>query len=294
MSLSEPIKNAVPFAASGLKNTIPVTSGSDEVATFTAGFPPKTMTPLNAGGVPPAGRDMNGILNQLSAHQVWLNAGGMYTFDSALATALGGYQKGAVIQSDDGLSAYICVVDGTTTDPNTVPLPAGWSPYGGDAVIKFIKLAQYDVDDVFMTFQTFADGAAVTTYFGGGTWARVPAGYITSAGTIVDSNSVSATFTAGVTSGENAHEITEAEMANHVHRMPITPEPSGAVPNTDQFDLGSNEPAPNFASVMRQDDGATLADNYTLLPLDWASAGDSEPMPLRPINTAMNFWRRTA
>lgn len=162
-------------------------------------------------------------------------------------------------------------------------------------LVTEVNTPKYAIDDVFVTFRTFTNGAAVATALGYGTWERVPAGYITSAGTIVDGNGVSATFTAGATSGENAHEITNSEMPNHVHRMPITPsDPPFDDPSPDQFDLASDVSQPTFTSTLRQDESATITDNYTLVPLDWASAGDSEPMPLRPINTAMNFWRRTA
>ncbi|MDK9365036.1 terminase large subunit [Lelliottia wanjuensis] len=47
------------FGLNGLKNTIPVdsstTTDNNGVATFDKGFPPVTMQPLSAGGIPPSG-----------------------------------------------------------------------------------------------------------------------------------------------------------------------------------------------------------------------------------------------
>jgi len=51
------------------------------------------MTPLAAGGVPPYGADFHGILFFLSAAARWEQAGGNYSYDSAFATALGGYPQ---------------------------------------------------------------------------------------------------------------------------------------------------------------------------------------------------------
>jgi hypothetical protein len=43
-------------------------------ASLNDGFPPLTMTPIAAGGVPPFGQDMNGILNQITEIQQWQQA----------------------------------------------------------------------------------------------------------------------------------------------------------------------------------------------------------------------------
>lgn len=128
-----PSKSAVPFADSGTKNTIPVASQigvTPGAASFTDGFPPLTMTPLAAGGVPPYGADFNGILNFLSAAVRWSQAGGRYPFDAAFATAVGGYPKGAVLAATSGNGSWLNLVDNNTADPdsggaNWVALPAG-------------------------------------------------------------------------------------------------------------------------------------------------------------------------
>ncbi|WP_447921054.1 glycine-rich domain-containing protein [Achromobacter aegrifaciens] len=128
-----PIKSAVPFANSGTKNAIPVASQigvTPGLASFADGFPPLTMTPLAAGGVPPYGADFNGILNFLSAAVRWEQAGSGYSYDAAFSTAIGGYPKGAVLRQAAANGYWLNLADNNTTDPdaggaNWVRLPAG-------------------------------------------------------------------------------------------------------------------------------------------------------------------------
>lgn len=129
-----PGKLVLPFANAGAKNTIPtasqigITAGA---ASLTDGFPPLTRTPIAAGGVPPSGLDMNGILYELSAILRWANAGGGYAYDAAFATNpnVGGYPKGARIMRSDGLGYWFNTVENNTTDPEDAgAAAAGWVP----------------------------------------------------------------------------------------------------------------------------------------------------------------------
>lgn len=127
-SSAAPVKIQVPFANGGSKNTIPVSSQigvTAGAASFTDGFPPLTRTPLAAGGVPPSGADMNGILNAITAVLQWQSAGGLFKFDSAFSTAIGGYPKGAVLESSTGLTQWRNTIEGNTTDPDSASA-AGW------------------------------------------------------------------------------------------------------------------------------------------------------------------------
>ena len=129
-----PAKLVLPFANAGAKNTIPtasqigITAGA---ASLVDGFPPLTRTPIAAGGVPPSGLDMNGILYELSAILRWANAGGGYAYDAAFATDsnVGGYPKGARIMRSDGLGYWFNTVENNTTDPEDAgSAAAGWVP----------------------------------------------------------------------------------------------------------------------------------------------------------------------
>lgn len=139
MPITRPTNIVKPFADSGAKNAISVSSASPQ-ASYTDGFPPVTLLPIPSGGVPPDGKDFNGIFFDITTHTLWLNAGGQYLFDSALSTAIGGYPKGMVLQSNDNLSSYISTVNSNTTDFNTTPSD-NWVPYAGaNAVITPQKL----------------------------------------------------------------------------------------------------------------------------------------------------------
>ena len=271
MPLDIPAYNAIPFAQDGLINTIPNSTASEGAASFTQGFPPETMNPINAGGVPPAGRDMNGILNQLSSHQVWLNAGMIYKFDATLATAIGGYKTGAIIQTDDGLSAYICVTNNNSNNPNSVL--TGWMPYAGQALINYIgggeRLRQYAVGDIYFTTQVFADADAVAGYFGGGEWEAWGGGtYMSMAGT-----NTGVTLTGNTVSGTHEKVITIDQMPEHNHDIAIVA--GGGVVDITGTD---NRRYVEGGDIV----GAT---NQT---------GASQPFNLNPRTTTSYAWLRTA
>lgn len=131
-----PTKIQTPFANAGDKQTIPVASQigiTDGRASYTDGFPPLTRTPVVAGGVPPFGTDMNGILNAVTAIQQWQSAGGRFVYDAAFAAAIGGYPKGASLQKADGSGAWLCTTDNNSTNPDTGG--AGWLDFSGGRLI---------------------------------------------------------------------------------------------------------------------------------------------------------------
>lgn len=88
-------------------NTIPDTTevGSNALS-YAEGFPIATSTPQSDGGIPPKRQDMNKVLNILSKNQVFLQNGGVYSYDSEISTAIGGYPKGAILKFSKGLNHY--------------------------------------------------------------------------------------------------------------------------------------------------------------------------------------------
>ena len=125
-----PSKIPLPFAnAAGPSyvNTIPVTSQigiTNGRASLADGFPPLTFTPIASGGVPPFGSDMNGILKEITAIQQWQEAGGFFIYDSAFSTTIGGYPKGAILQSANTAGLWVSTAENNTTDPDNGG--AGW------------------------------------------------------------------------------------------------------------------------------------------------------------------------
>lgn len=110
------------FAANGLKNNIPIADPQMfSSASYEKGFPKSTMKKVTEGGIPPQGKDFNGILNEISSHTVWTNSGGTYKFNGELSNAIGGYAKGAVLVADNLKFAVISLVNNNKINFNTNP-----------------------------------------------------------------------------------------------------------------------------------------------------------------------------
>lgn len=111
-----------PFANNNaaLRNTIPNTTSSPGAASWDQGFPSDTMQPVVAGGVPPFGQDMNGVEFALSSHDYYVQAGCLFPFQSAVATAIGGYGVGALLGSvSDPDVVWFNTVANNSTDPDS-------------------------------------------------------------------------------------------------------------------------------------------------------------------------------
>jgi len=120
------VKAFAALATGTYVRSIPTTSGDPNAASLDTGFPPNTFVDEGAGGVPPDGRDMNGILKAISAWSNWQAAGGPVFYDSAFSTAVGGYPKYAVLASTTSGRLWQSTVDGNTTDPDAGP-SANWT-----------------------------------------------------------------------------------------------------------------------------------------------------------------------
>ncbi|CAI3948673.1 unnamed protein product [Commensalibacter communis] len=106
-------------------------------ADIQTGFPKQTMVSVLQGGVPPWGRDHNGILYRLSEANQWTQAGGYPVFNQDLCNKIDGYSAGSILQGNDPSKPWvlwICVQDGNINDPNenkiNVSKPQnGWQRY---------------------------------------------------------------------------------------------------------------------------------------------------------------------
>jgi hypothetical protein len=122
------------FAATGGRNSIPEASQLPTVpngASYADGFPPATRTAIVAGGKPPAGLDMNGILYEITQSLRWGHAGGAYTWNSAFTTDtnVGGYPNGACLMRADLTGFWLNTADNNQTNPDaTDGSAANWVP----------------------------------------------------------------------------------------------------------------------------------------------------------------------
>lgn len=124
------------FSVNGNKNPIPIDSSTTTLgngeATFDSGFPPLTMTAISAGGIPPDGKDMNGILYSVTIKQQWNDAGMGYPFNSTFAAAISGYPKGSILPSSDYGVLWLNQTNANTTNPEgTTGSSTGWIPAWG-------------------------------------------------------------------------------------------------------------------------------------------------------------------
>ncbi len=115
-----------PFATSGDRNSIPDTSADPQRARYAQGFPAATMTPVDAGGVPMLGPDMNGILFDVTAWLFALQGGQLPAYGADVSDAIGGYAQGAIIAMADADGYWLNIVNANTTDPDAGG--DGWRP----------------------------------------------------------------------------------------------------------------------------------------------------------------------
>lgn len=113
------------FAQNGGKQDVPITGDtSGGRASYDVGFPPVTRIPIVAGGIPPFGTDFNGILYDLSQAIQYVQSGVAFPFNQDFATAIGGYEIGAIVS--DASNKSLLWINGTAS--NTA-FPTGWTQF---------------------------------------------------------------------------------------------------------------------------------------------------------------------
>ena len=277
------------FAVDGDKNTIPVASQigiTPGRASFTDGFPPLTMTPLGSGGVPFFGEDVNGLFNLVTHHLLFQSMGGKYRFDSTLCTALGGYDSGVVLQSDDGLNEYVNILPGNNINFNTTPASIGvwWMPFSGTDSKRPVGTLAMVANNVVPNGYLECDGSTVsrTAYatlfsdigvtYGSGdglTTFTLPdfRGYFLrgwSHGTTTDPDKATRTNRGDGTTGDNVGTKQASNFLAHLHQQYTSEGVSGSLPGVmirdQEYDTdlltyhsttyGGNETRPNNIYLM--------------------------------------------
>lgn len=85
------------FAQGGQHADLPNAATGTNRASFLEGFPQITSTPIADGGIPPNRLDFNALGYIPMIHAFFRQNGGVFTFDTAVSNAIGGYPKGAVL-----------------------------------------------------------------------------------------------------------------------------------------------------------------------------------------------------
>ncbi|MGF6444405.1 phage tail protein [Paraburkholderia youngii] len=204
----KPTLVTLPFAVNGIRNEIPEESQAGVVAgaaSLNDGFPSSTMLPKTQGGVPPDGKDFNGILFLLSAVARWTQAGGSFIYDPAFSTNtnLGGYPQGAVLLRADLSGFWFNLADSNTTDPdatdgsarNWLSLNPDWDAQSGPGMIlnrpELAKVATSgDYNDLSNAPTSFVPVGTLLPFAG----ATVPSGFLLANGAAVSRMTFAALF----------------------------------------------------------------------------------------------------
>lgn len=105
----QPLAISQPIATEGLKFDIPETATGTEKASIAEGFPEVTMLALDDGGKPPRGQDCNGMFYLSTDQRVFLQNGGIITFNQDVSDLIGGYPQNAILDYLDDNGDYFKV-----------------------------------------------------------------------------------------------------------------------------------------------------------------------------------------
>lgn len=115
----KPMAFSMPFGANNAANYVmPKTAQDASNPNFLDGFPSAYSAPKSGGGKYVTREEMNGIGNLASRYEFFNRVGGIVTFDPALATEIGGYPAGAVLDYLDGYNLHkvYSLVDNNTVN----------------------------------------------------------------------------------------------------------------------------------------------------------------------------------
>lgn len=120
-TLNQPTLLLKPFAESGDKNTIPVTNtdvSEPQRADLTNGFPEVTSLDPDDGGIPAERKDFNALGYLTTSYDYFYQAGGTFTYNATVATAIGGYPLNARLwyTDSDGISMILRSTIGNNTN----------------------------------------------------------------------------------------------------------------------------------------------------------------------------------
>jgi len=96
---------------------------TDGRASYTDGFVPDNFVNAAAGGIPPDGRDFNGVLQDVTEWLQWGQAGGPSLYNASFSTSIGGYPNGALIYNSVNSLFYVSSID---NNPNAPTSGIGW------------------------------------------------------------------------------------------------------------------------------------------------------------------------
>lgn len=120
-AMSSPFADGVYSSVSTSDFEIPADTSTapDDTCVIDDGFLPITSTDLDDGGIAPERKNFNGMFYLSTDQRFYLQNGGFITYNSNVATAIGGYPQDAVLGYIDGQGTYKLVrslIDDNTND----------------------------------------------------------------------------------------------------------------------------------------------------------------------------------
>lgn len=169
------------YSSSGTTNfEIPAATSSSATDTCVLddGFLPITSESLDDGGIAPSRSNFNGMFYLSTDQRVFLQNGGIITFDSNVSTAIGGYPRGAVLGYVDsnGNFGYVkSLIDDNTYNFVTTPSYINgtyWVYALSSNALELIKTI-YPVGSIYIST---ASTCPLASFFG--TWQKVSSGRV--------------------------------------------------------------------------------------------------------------------
>lgn len=165
----QPLPMSGAIAYNGSKNTIPQDATGSELASVSTGFPDITMKALADGGLPPRGQDCNGLFYLSTDQKVYLQNGGIITFNQEVSNLIGGYPKGAILDYYESTSGeykkVISLIDDNTN--NFIETPTyidnvNWKEIFWSNTLTTSNLTNYILSAPNGVFSVEADGLTVS------------------------------------------------------------------------------------------------------------------------------------
>lgn len=156
------------FAANGVKNVIQKTLqvGQDpQDATWENGWGSITFTPIENGGKAPKGQDFNGVLNAFGDHIVFNQNGNRYQWSQSVIDEFGGYNQGAIVQSDDTTKEFLSLEANNTVNPNN-GLGGKWIVYAGQGSIPIATSTTVGITKVLNVLNSTDIASALSANMG--------------------------------------------------------------------------------------------------------------------------------
>lgn len=166
--VANPTLIPIAFAANGLKNVIQKTRQPAQDAqdmTWSDGSPLITLTPIEDGGKAPKGQDFNGVLNTITEHNIFVQNGNRFKWDPNIAIEFNGYNKDAIVQSQDGLREYISLIPNNTTNPES-STTGTWAIYSGNGSIPVATSTVAGIMTVINNLTSTNVGSALSAAMG--------------------------------------------------------------------------------------------------------------------------------